>query len=434
MNILCVSKDASIGDLAVKLKEEGHKVRLFVEDKDQRYNLDRMVEKTSDWKKDLKWVGKKGLIIFDSIGYGNLQDELRKKGYSVVGGSSSGDKLEHNRQHGQKILSFCGLNVVPSINFSTTQETIDFVRKNKGPWVIKQNGHIDKAFNYVGHMVDNEDVIEVLKSYFKNNRKECFSIDLQKKIEGIEIGVGRYFNGSDWVGPIEINMEHKNLFNGDLGPKTYEMGTLMWYEENEKNKLFEETLAKLKPFLQKTNFRGDVDVNCIVNEKKAFPLEITARFGFPALQLQEEIHVSPWGRFLKSIADGKPFNLKYRKGYGVIVLVAAPPFPYLSNSRKYRPQGINILFKEKMTQQKMKHIHFEEVSLRKNKGSKQYYISSKTGYILHVSGMGKTVKEAREKVYKLIDKIIIPKMFYRTDIGLKFIEEDQKKLRVWGWI
>ena len=55
------------------------------------------------------------------------------------------------------------------------------------------------------------------------------SIVIQKKVEGVEIAVARFFNGSDWVGPIEINVEHKDLFNGNLGPKTGEMGTLLWY-------------------------------------------------------------------------------------------------------------------------------------------------------------------------------------------------------------
>jgi hypothetical protein len=50
-----------------------------------------------------------------------------------------------------------------------------------------------------------------------------------------------------------------------------EMGTLLWFDGNEKNRLFKETLAKLKPHIKKIGFRGDMDINCIVNEKGAFP-------------------------------------------------------------------------------------------------------------------------------------------------------------------
>lgn len=435
MNILGISKDFSGESLFWRLKKEGHSVRVFVEDKGQWVYMDNMLEKTEDWKKELPWVGKNGLIIFDSVGHGKLQNELRKQGYSVIGGSQEGDRLERDRQHGQKIMAVCGIKIAPSANFSNTGDAIKFLKKHSGPWVIKQNGHVDKSFNYVGQLENNEDCIEVLQNYFRHNRGECASIDLQKRIDGVEIGVGRYFNGTDWVGPLEINIEHKNLMNGDLGPKTFEMGTLMWYDDNEKNKLFQETLAKLKDYLAHVDFRGDVEVNCIVNQTGAYPLELCARFGYPAWQLQTEFHQSPWGEFFKAVADGQPYKLKFRKGYGVVVLVATPPFPYEVRSKKYYPKGIDILFKPGFNEKDMQHIHFEEVSLRRRGKTQKYYVSSKTGYVLHVSGFGKTVEEARKMAYGIIDKIIIPKMFYRTDIGgMKFVKQDRPKLKKWGYL
>ena len=435
MNILFISKDLSGADLCYRLKKEGHYVRLFIEDKKQIHNFEGLVEKTTNWKNDLDWVGKTGLIVFDSSGYGKIQDDLREKGYLVVGGNQFADKLEHDRQYGQKILSVCGMKIIPSVNFSSTKSAIKFVEENNGPWVVKQNGHINTSFNYVGQLNNGKDVISVLKNYNRNNKKECLSIDLQKKIKGVEIGVARYFSGNDWVGPIEINLEHKSLFNDKLGPKTFEMGTLIWYEENEKNRLFQETLAKMKSYLQKINFKGDVDINCIVVQNEIFPLEITPRFGWPSTHLHEEIHISPWGEFLRAIAQGKSYDLKYKKGYGIVVLLATPPFPYVIRTKKYYPEGMDILFKKELSEEDMRHIHLEEVSLRNNKKeTSQLYISGKTGFALHVTGMGETVKEARKKTYDLIDNIVIPKVFYRTDIGLKFIKEDEKKLRDWGWI
>lgn len=436
MNILCISKDLSGSDLFYRLKKEGHNVRVFVDEKEQQENLIGMVESTKNWKRDVKkWVGNEGLIIFDSIGYGKLQDKLRKKGYSVIGGCEMGDKLEHDRQYGQKVLSLHGVNVVPSTSFRNLKKAIKFVQENEGPWVVKQNGHASKIFNYVGNMEDGSDVISLLENYSCNNRKECGDIDIQKKITGVEIGAGRYFNGNDWVGPIEMNMEHKNLCNGDVGPKTFEMGTLTWYDENDaQNRLFQETLAKLKPYLKEIDFRGDAEINCIINETGVYPLEMTTRFGWPATQLQDEIHLSPWGEFLKAVADGKPYDLKYKKGYGIVALVATPPFPYDVQCHCYSPKGMKISFAKDITEEDMEHIHFEEVSMRKNYEKDGYYISGNSGFILHVGGVGNSIGEAREKVYSLIKKIIIPKMFYRTDIGQKFVEEDEKKLREWGWL
>ena len=44
---------------------------------------------------------------------------------------------------------------------------------------------------------------------------------------------------------------------------------------------------------------------------------------------------------------------------------------------------------------------------------------------------GKTVEDARKEVYSLVDKIVIPKKFYRTDIGEKFLKQERALLEKW---
>lgn len=434
MNILLVSKDLIAGNLAALMSQEGHDVKLFIQEKKSKESFDNIVTKTENWKKELKWVGKAGLIIFDDIGYGAIQEKLRKQGYSVVGGSEKGDFLEENRQHCKEIFAFYGMKTVPLFNLDNVSDAIKFIKKYRGAWVIKQNGRMSKSLNYVGRREDGEDVISVLESYKDSSYRDVV-VSLQKRIDGVEIGVGRYFNGTDWVGPLEINIEHKKLFPGGIGPTTSEMGTLAWYDDNENNKLFQETLAKLKPYLQEIDFRGDAEINCIVNEEGAFPLEATMRFGSPIIHLHSEIHQSPWGDFLKAVADGKPYDLKWKKGYGLVVVIAVPPFPefHHKNLTHFSPAGVHVYFGDKL-KDKMSHIHFEEIACRKDKENAQYYIAGNSGYVLYVTGMGKTVEEARKETYGIIDEIYVPKMFYRNDIGLKFIEKDFSLLKKWGYI
>jgi phosphoribosylamine---glycine ligase len=361
--VIIISKDGDIFDLAYRLLKEGNEVKIAIQEKDfAKVGSGFGLIKVKDWRKELSWIGKDGLIIFDQSGFGKEQDELRKAGYSVVGGSEGGDKLEFDRYHAQKIFKKYGMKTVPSRHFNSVNEAIEFVKKKKGRWVVKQNGHADKCFSYAGKMPDGSDVIDLLQNYKKFNRKECSSIDLQERVDGIELGVARYFNGEDWVGPIEMNIEHKKLFPGGLGPKTAEMGTLIWYDDNENNKLFNETLAKLRPYLWKINFRGDIDINCIVNEGGAIPLEATPRFGYPAIHAQSVLNISPWGEFLKALADGKHYDMKWRRGFGIVGLISLPPFPYQAVNNKYNPQGLRISFCEKLTEDDWTHIHFSEVS------------------------------------------------------------------------
>lgn len=432
MNILFISSAGMCGNLAILLKKEGHNVKLFIKNKPDRQNYDNLVEKVSSWRRELKWVGKDGLIIFDDVGWGNIQDSLRSKGFKVFGGSEMGDKLETDREFGHKIFKEYGLETVELKDFNDIEDAINFIKSNPKKWVIKSNDHNSKFLTYIGEFECGKDTISVLKNYYHNKHINRETITLHERVEGVEMGVGRYFNGHDWVGPIEINFEHTKMFPDNAGPVTSEMGTLAWYDSDENNKLFVDVLSKLKPYLQKIDFRGDFEINCIINEKGAFPLEVTARMGSPIIHLHTELHLSPWGELLFAIASGEKYDLKYKKGFGVVNLIATPPFPYGKKHSKETLYGINVYF-DKLSDEETRSLHLEGVSLRVGKDAGQYFISTDDGYIVYATAVANTVNEARQKSLNIIKKIIIPKAFYRNDIG-KDYENRLPDLKKWGYI
>lgn len=434
LRVLFISGELIAGDLAYRLKKEGCDVILYIKDRELKDCFNGMIKKTDDWRKELDWVGKNGLIIFDDVGYGKIQDDLRMRGYNVVGGSGGGDKLELDREYGQEVLRLAG---IITDNFETQAFTVDsaikFVKNQGGEWVIKQNNH-STTLNYVGSMPDGSDVIGVLENY-KNNFGGSCSVSLQRRVHGVEIAIGRFFNGKNWIGPSVINFEHKHLNNDDIGPLGGETGTLMWYEKDENNKLFKRTLAKIEPQLQKIGYKGYIDINCIVSDKDVvYPLEITSRFGSSTVETQSEIQISPWKDFLMAIAKGEDYNLDCKKEYAVNTALTVPPFPYRTSDKNIINRGVNIFLKNDMSEEDFSHIHFEDVSAKNINGKNVYLTAGNSGLILYVTGSGKTVQEARGKVYNIINKIIIPRMFYRTDIGLRFIKKDRMLLKKWGWI
>lgn len=132
MKILLISKDGDALDLALRLQHEGHEVALAIRDREYTKVGDGFgLRKVDDWKAELPWVGKGGLIIFDQTGWGKEQDKLRKAGYSVVGGSEGGDRLELDRQHAQDVFKKHGIKTVRSRHFTSVDEAIKFVQKIK---------------------------------------------------------------------------------------------------------------------------------------------------------------------------------------------------------------------------------------------------------------------------------------------------------------
>jgi len=431
MNTLFISKKGLASNLAKLIKDEGHEVKYFMCCKKLDNVFDGIVEKTTDWRNELDWVGKEGLIIFDDNGYGKIQEDLREAGYSVFGGCEIADKLEYDREYTQKIFNKYGIRTNQVKSFKNLYDAIDYVEKNPAKWIIKRDGDNSKFITYAGERDDAKDVLEILKNYTLNKRLIDSPISIQKKAYGIEIGVGRYFNGRNFVGPVEMNLEHPRLFAGEIGPFTDEMGTVAWYTDKEK-KVYKETLGKIEPFLREIDFRGDIGINCIVNEDGLVALETTARIGCPIVHLQSEIHESGWGEFMKAIADQEDFDLKWKKGAGVVFSISVPPFPFEKHFDTDVCSGLTIYI-DNLTKEDMRHVHLDEVAYDKKEN--RYYISKQTdGFVLYVTGFAKKVTKAREQALKIIEKIKIPKMFYRIDIGEKFDKHDYKKLKKWGWI
>jgi phosphoribosylamine--glycine ligase len=430
MRVLFVSGELIAGDLAYRLRLEGCDVRLFVEHSGQKRCLDGFVEKTDDWKSELSWVGKDGLIVFDDIGYGKEQDELRKQGYRVFGGSAGGERLECDREFAQDTFASLGITVEKTINFSSPRIAAEHVRKYPAAYVIKQNDHIS-ANNYVGEFPDGKDVLSVLERY---DRSGIRNISLQKVIQGIELAVGRFFNGSDWVGPISVNLEHKSLFPGNIGPKTGEMGTVLWFDENEQNRLFQRVLQPLQAYLVSVGYRGHIDVNCIVNERDAYPIDVTTRFGCPTMHLQGDLMLSSISEFLTAVASGQAHILQCRNDIGVVLTFALPPFPYNGVAEEYLSDDLEIFFRGEMNEEEQKRIHFEGVRRVCENGSERLFVTKSIGYTMFITGYGGSVYDARESAYALIRRIVVPKAFYRIDIGEEFMRSQREILIKWKWI
>lgn len=428
--VLFVSGELIAGDLALRLLKEGCEVKLYVDHQEQKQCLRGFVEQVDDWTRELSWVGKEGLIVFDDVGYGAKQDALREKGYRVVGGSAGGDRLEMDRSFAQDLLARNGMETVPHFDFETPQRAIAYVKAHPGAWVVKQNSH-QSALNYVGILQDGRDVLSILDIYEKKGIK---NISLQQKIEGIEISINRYFNGSDWVGPSEITIEHKSLFNNNIGPKTGEMGNLMWYDTGD-GRLFNETIGRLKTYLEQANFRGNIDINCFVQEDEAYPIEVTARFGCPIIHSQSVMHLSPWFDFLGAVADGRSYDLQHRDGFCIALTLALPPFPYGGFiGKEYASDGLELFFRDRLSDEEMNNVHFEAIEKKNDGIMERYYVTPSIGYTMFLTGYGVTTEEAQRSVYSLAKKIVIPKVFYRTDIGDAFAKKDRYLLDKWGWI
>jgi phosphoribosylamine-glycine ligase len=223
MKFLFVTNESLSADLAWQLKKEGHDVKMFCHSQAERDVGLGFFEKVDEWEPLKDWAD---VIVFDDIGFGSRAEQLRNEGKFVFGGSPYTDRLEMDREFGQSELNLAGVDILPSWNFTSFDEAIEFVKNNPDRYVLKPSGEAqnEKELLFIGQESDGKDVLQVLEHYKANWSKKIKVFLIQKFAEGVEIAVGAFFNGHDFVMPVCVNFEHKRLFPHELGPSTGEMG------------------------------------------------------------------------------------------------------------------------------------------------------------------------------------------------------------------
>lgn len=420
---LFISWESLSGDLAWHVKKEGHDVKIFIKKDEDADVYEGFLERVDDWQKHTDWAD---VIVFDDTNFGDKADKLRKQGKLVVGGSAYTDKLEEDRDFGQGEMKKAGMLTLPSFEFTNFDEALKFVKEHPDRYVFKPSGMIgsdDKGLLFIGEEEDGKDLLEVMLHNKQVWTKKMQKFILQKFASGVEVAVGAFFNGNDFIMPININFEHKRLFPGEIGPFTGEMGTSMYWTEP--NAIFRMTLAKMKEALAQSKYVGYVDINSIATAKGIYPLEFTCRFGYPTISIQLEGIQTPAGEFLYKLAKGEQFTLKTKKGFQIGVVIAVPPYPFNDKKVFATYKDCSIIFKKPMQDG----LHLGDVKYADN----DWHLAGESGYALVVTGSGSTMEEARKQCYSRIKNIILQNMMYRTDIGIRWYH-DSDKLQTWGYL
>ena len=459
--ILVVSQsDWLTPSLALTLQNEGHDVVLAIQ---EATNVLKGTIKRIPYADRLEYAKTCDLIIYEDGSCNDEPKQLRAQGLSVIGRDKLTDRLETDRVWASELAKKCGLKVPEMIGVSSFEEIREVINKKKGKWVLKQCGKIDtiKGLNFVAKMDNSEDLLDFV-SIMEQNWIEGVKPDfvLQEKIEGYEFATGSYWNGKEFMKDkdgdeiCEENWEHKPLFPGNMGESTGEQFTVMQYTKAKYSKLFMETLDKCRPLLKQLDFKGDFDINCIVNEKGAYFLEFTPRMGVPATSAQLEIHKSSWFDFFKAIADGKQDkNFEYDDRYCIVSWLYTKPFPFVNSHkmtevyvndtpkgikeiseaisfRMSNSEGIIVNFKKDFTKEDWLHIHPD--GLRFKDGKLQ--IANPDGYVLTATEMDTTVEGAGVKLENILKKIVVPKGFWRNDFDKSNFHKSKDDLEKWGYI
>jgi phosphoribosylamine--glycine ligase len=432
MRFLGIGDSCDLGALYHRLVEGGHEVKVSIADPLARGTLAGMVEQTPDWRPELPWIraaGRDGVILFENVAdaRGALQDELRADGFQVIGGSAYGDRLENDRAYAQTILSEIGLPTTGMREFDDAASADAFLAANPARYVLKFNGPGYAASdNYIGQLADGRDVRALLKAKLRQRQGAPASFVLMDHLDGVEMGVGAYFDGEAFLSPACLDWEHKRFFTGDLGELTGEMGTVVTFDRS--RRFFELTLARMAPYLRQHGYCGYINLNTIVNERGIWPLEFCCRFTYPGFALLDALQETSWADVFRIMLNGggaRRFTV--REGFCVAIVLTTPPFPY-TVKQVAEPVGLPVLFDGPLSAEDRANMHYGEVGL----DAGQLVTSGLYGWTMVVTGVAPTIDGANAKACRLAERVFVPNLRYRRDIGDRLLRGEYARLEALG--
>jgi phosphoribosylamine--glycine ligase len=418
MKILCIDPQHAYLDWLLRCQRAGHDVKWFLPkcpDGTRSTVGDGLVEKVKDFESWLRWADL--IFLTDNAKYLFLLESYREHGYPIFGPSVEAGRLELERKTGQAAFKAHGINIMPSKSFTSYDQAIAHVMKERKRFVSKPDGDVDKALSYVAK--DAKDMISKLDNWKRLSRVKTEFI-LQEFVPGMEMAVGAWYGPGGFNSAINENWEFKKHMPGDLGVNTGEQGTVIRYVA--KSKLFDKVLKPLEPLLKKLGYTGYVDIAVIINEKgEPMPLEFTCRPGYPHSIISFTLHKGDPANWMYDLLHGVD-SLEVSDDIAIGVVVSLPNYPYKGPSDRHF-KGIPF-----WADKDHEHIHPVEIC------AGQIWDETLDGKIERVPGWtmagnyaaivtahAGTVGGAARRVYRTIKEDLHIPMSpgYRIDIGLR---------------
>ena len=413
MKILLLDPAGALTDFGMRCVTAGHDVKMWVRPvRGEHSKIARgILNRVPHWEPHMKWAD---LIVLSDNAYEmHPLEKYNEESYPIFGTNLLGAKLELDRDYGMSVMKRGGLNVMPSTEFKTYAQAIEYVKKNPKRYVSKPSGDADKALSYVSSSA--ADMVFMLEHWQKKGKNK-FDFILQEFVPGIEVAVGGWVGPNGFTKNICENWEHKKLMSSNYGCNTGEQGTVIKYVKE--SKLFNDTLKRFEDYLSYIGHRGYVDLAFIIDKNgEPRPLEWTTRPGWPLFNIQQSLHKGDPAQWMLDLLNGKD-TLKVSDDVCTGIVIPIGDYPKTKTTgRDHSGYPIYGLTGDK-------HLHLCEVMAGKAPHMVEGEVKdidclvTAGDYVAVACGVGDTVRQACENAYDLVKTVDIPESInVRDDVG-----------------
>jgi phosphoribosylamine-glycine ligase len=212
------------------------------------------------------------------------------------------------------------------------------------------------------------------------------------------------------------------LMNDDIGPSTSSMGSVTIVGSTN-DRLYKESLGKFERTLKEKSYSGHLSIKLIVTKNALFGYELIPFINYSSVFNFCELNRGKLSDILLLLSNGNLRTIKLKDNWTCTVRLITQPYPSDCSINFPKETVINGL-----NELNMKHVWFEDVMKDSN-----YICACTSGNLLSISSRGDTLREARRRTYRTVERLSIDDVMYRTDIGLK-VQNEYDLLRQYCWL
>ncbi len=339
-----------------------------------------------------------------------LADYLNSYGHKVFGPQKKAANLEGSKAFSKRFMEKYGIPTAKYIELDNYEDAIKALNNFSYPVVVKADGLAAGKGVIICDSYDN--AVEAIKDLMIDGILDGAGnkIILEEFLTGFECSLLCFTDGETII-PMVSSKDHKQIFDGNIGPNTGGMGTFSPnpFLNDSINEVFEKEI--LVPFMkglkeENMDYRGVIFIGLMIENGKPKVLEFNVRFGDPEtqsilLRLDSDLYEIMDAVATKSLSK---INIKWKKSCIGCLVLASGGYP-----------GSYVKGKVITGLDKIKN---DIVIFHAGTAIKDGNIVTSGGRVLNICAEGNNLEEVRTKIYEAAEVINFDGKYYRKDIGL----------------
>jgi len=340
-----------------------------------------------------------------------IADQFLIRGMQIFGPTEAAAEIESSKVFAKELMQKYRIPCARSVSFSEYERAREYLQKQTPPIVVKADGLAAGKGVIVADSIP--EALEALASIMESKTLGSAGdrVIVEEHLSGKEMSAFA-FTDAHAVVPMVPACDYKRIFDGDQGPNTGGMGSYSPppFFSPQLAKSVEKTI--MAPTVKAMHdegrpYKGVLYGGLMVNDEGPKALEFNVRFGDPEAQVTLPRLKTDLIEIMLAIANNEleKINIEWSEDACVGVVMASAGYP-----GSYKT-GFPITGLEELDRDILVFHAGTKV------GSAGEVLTS-GGRVLTVVATGKSIAEAREKVYTNIPRIHFEGCHYRKDIAL----------------